>query len=66
MQHMDRAKNAKRDQIRLFYQVICEKSWTFLHETDACLFCSISLEIQLFAKRDQEFKPKYLFLMTFP
>ena len=29
------------------------------------LVCSISLEIQLFAKRDQEFKPKYLFLMTF-
>ena len=30
------------------------------------LICLISLEIQLFAKRDQEFKPKYLFLMTFP
>ena len=30
------------------------------------LVCSISLEIQLFAKRDQEFNTKYLFLMTFP
>ena len=38
MQHTNRAKNAKRDQIWLFYQVICEKSWTFLHETVARLF----------------------------
>ena len=29
------------------------------------LVCSKSLEIPLFVKRDQEFKPKYLFLMTF-
>ena len=38
MQHTDRAKTAKRDQIRLFYQVMCEKSWNFLHKTDARLF----------------------------
>ena len=29
------------------------------------LVCLISLEIQLFAKRDQEFKPKYLFFDDF-
>ena len=38
MQHMNITINAKRDQIRLFYQVICEKSWNFLHETAARLF----------------------------
>ena len=38
MQHTKITINAKRDQIRLFYQVMCEKSWTFLHETAARLF----------------------------
>ena len=38
MQHTNRAKTAKKDQIRLFYQVMCEKSWTFLPKTDARLF----------------------------
>ena len=38
MQYTKSAKNAKRDRIRLFLQVMCMKSWTFSQENTARMF----------------------------